>query len=511
MKNSRSKKRKSNNIMQENEDNKFQMWADSFHEGDWACSGIAKQVKNYGGTFTVEYLQGFIPHYSYELNDLIFSVTVFGNYDSWTPKPLKLDQLLAWGKPDLVLVSEASGEILLAVEETAATPTGNQALQRCERQFGSAMEGFPFWYLIAEYGIHSDGGTRRDSIWPTLMGLEIMNAFQIPSIVLHYADLANPEDYESGTGLQELFHMMTLALTNQSAGYPVLRNMQDAISKQIDAMESFIDDSWSNSLYAKPGMQSLDSIELSNTMCSEKTVKADFNFPTKPFLEWPRVDDLSQTLRETQNARPLIKKDPFAERLENAISSGQCYGIVKGSGSRPQKESSLNNWINEQNTRHSNWLNRQSDSRVENEFRLLLSDFPRSPTGRHVVTAPRILYLFDHFDKALELLKQSFPRLKDAKFSDSREPALVYISNSVKPGRIFGDPYTGQISAYAVSFGALAKKRKVIAYFPHQSIAQAADNMSNPNNKGLRIMAELTDLLVFGNGLTLNSKTFEIL
>ena len=57
-----------------------------------------------------------------------------------------------------------SREILFAVEETAATPTGNQAMQRCERQYGSARFRIPYWYLISEYGLHRDGGVRRDSI-----------------------------------------------------------------------------------------------------------------------------------------------------------------------------------------------------------------------------------------------------------------------------------------------------------------------------------------------------------
>jgi hypothetical protein len=80
----------------------------------------------------------------------------------------------------------------------------------------------------------------------------------------------------------------------------------------------------------------------------------------------------------------------------------------------------------------------------------------------------------------------------------------------VKPGRIFGDPYTGQISAYSVSFGALSKTRSIVAYFPHQSIAQAAQYLVNPNNKGLRILAELTDLLVFSGGYAIKTKSLEI-
>ena len=108
------------------------------------------------------------------------------------------------------------------------------------------------------------------------------------------------------------------------------------------------------------------------------------------------------------------------------------------------------------------------------------------------------------------MLGKAFPRLRQ-KIQVNNASALVYISNSVKPGRIFGDPYTGQISSYAVSFGALSHKRKVVCYFPHQSIAQAANNLHNPNNKGLRILRELTDLLVFGGGYAIKTKTLEVI
>jgi hypothetical protein len=124
------------------------------------------------------------------------------------------------------------------------------------------------------------------------------------------------------------------------------------------------------------------------------------------------------------------------------------------------------------------------------------------------------LYLYDKTSAVVTAIENAFPRLKEAELFSKEDldlPSLVYISNSMKPGRIFGDPYTGQLSAYSVSFGALSGSRKVIAYFPHQSVAQAAEYLVNPNNKGLRIMAQLTDVLLFGGGLAIKTKTLEIL
>ena len=32
----------------------FNLWADSFHEGEWACRNIAREIESQGGSFTYE-------------------------------------------------------------------------------------------------------------------------------------------------------------------------------------------------------------------------------------------------------------------------------------------------------------------------------------------------------------------------------------------------------------------------------------------------------------------------
>ena len=492
----------------------FYLWADSFHEGEWACRAIAGQIEELGGTYSVEYLQGFIPRFVFNLSGISFEVTVYGNYASWDPIPKAIAELLAWGKPDLVLINERSGQILLAVEETAATPTGNQALQRCERQFGAAREGIPFWYLISEFGVHSDGGVRRDSIWPTLMGLELMAATKVPSIVLHYSDASNPEDYSSGSGVGSLFKVLAQVLVNTTKEVDPLYGLAEEIEHQVQEMLDFVSDSWSNSLYLISDLSKLDVKAHAVELCS-KTSKRISGTTNKHqnFLKWPLARELSNVQKSEQQSRSLIKFDPLAVLLERDVANGQAYGIIKGSGSKPQQRSSLIAWINSQNSNHKAW--KKSSKNADKNFFLEIDSFPVSPSGaHHVITAPRILYLYDSTNIAQDAIMKAFPRLKGCNLFDESDfdlPALVYISNSVKPGRIFGDPYTGQLSAYSVSFGALSGSRKVIAYFPHQSIAQAAKYLSEPNNKGLRIMAELTDLLIFGGGIAINTKTLELI
>ena len=488
----------------------FNLWADSFHEGEWACRNIAREIENQGGSFQVQYDQGFIPAFSFKINNLEIRVQVYGNYGSWSPKPKALEDLLAWGKPDLVLINDRNDEILIAVEETAATPTGNQALQRCERQFGSAIEGFPFWYLISEFGLHSDGGVRRDSVWPSLMGLEIMTSLEIPSIVLHYSDLENPEDYESGKGMKSLFRIMMGVLINSTNGAEPMSGLEGELQSQIEEMTKFIDLTATNSLYFLPESESTKKADLTKKLCETGDLRSSHRKDRENYLNWPLARELTTLQQEEQSSRDLKKQDPFARELEKSIDKGQSYGIIRGSGSKPQKEDQMKTWISQQNSLQITW-EKEMDSKYEEAFRLHLKDFPKSPTGYHVITAPRILYLFDDFSKVINCLSRSFPDLNYKSLLHIDSPSLVYISNSVKPGRIFGDPYTGQIAAYATSFGALSKGRKVIAYFPHQSVAQAVNNFDNPSNKGLRIMKELTDYLVFGGGITLDMKTGEVL
>ena len=263
-------------------------------------------------------------------------------------------------------------------------------------------------------------------------------------------------------------------------------------------------------MYFLPESESTKKEDLTKKLCATGDLRSSHRKDRDNYLNWPLARELTTLQQEEQSSRDLKKQDPFARELEKSIDKGQSYGIIRGSGSKPQKEDQMKTWISQQNSLQMTW-EKDVDSKYEESFRLQLKDFPKSPTGYHVITAPRILYLFDDFSSVINCLSRSFPDLNYKSLLNIDSPSLVYISNSVKPGRIFGDPYTGQIAAYATSFGALSKGRKVIAYFPHQSVAQAVNNFDNPSNKGLRIMKELTDYLVFGGGITLDMKTGDVL
>jgi hypothetical protein len=346
------------------------------------------------------------------------------------------------------------------------------------------------------------------------MGLELMHGTQVPSIILHYSDADNPEDYSTGTGTTSLFKLLALVLRNCSNGLEPFANANGLIESQLQEMVSYVESNWSAGLYFVADVSHLNIAEEASRLCSTSRNPLQDNAGVRSsFLRWPLVSDLSSEQQRTQAPRPLLKRDVFAETLEADIGERKAYGPIKGSGSKPQRRKSLDLWIRQQNAKQSDWQTRSGHP--DSEFKLQLRDFPQSKSGlHHVITSQRILYLYDSTEDAEKAIWKSFRRLRNKRlFSDTERhsPALVYVSNSVKPGRIFGDPYTGQISAYSVSFGALSKARVVIAYFPHQSVAQAADELADQNNKGQRIMAELTDLLIFGGGLAIRAKHGELI
>lgn len=487
---------------------KIEMWADSFHEGNWACTNLAKlhdslEEKN---TTEIDYYKGFIPVYRFFVgNQCILEITVYGSYNSWSPIPKKVKELLSWGKPDFLAYCPLENKILFAVEETAAVPTGNQALQRCERLYGSARERIPFWYLLAEYGTHKDGRLRRDSIWPSIMAIKLSVFYKTPSITLHYSDKENPEGYDFGQGVNSLFKALTIILENFGKGLDTYTNIKDEIEAHYLDMIRFIESQSSNITGYIPGQHHFDDKTLPEKLASmalnlNDSRPDDFYREFPDFLQWPTVSEWQKKSGTKARSSQLIKYDKFAEGLEKSIDSGKCYILGTNTGSRPQKAPALSEWIEKQNSFYGK---ASLAPPVENYMEL--NDFPESKSGnRHVTTAKNIIYLFDRFSDVKKLIESSFERLSGrVPELDDDALALVYISNSVKPGRIFGDPFTGQISAYSSAFGKFDNpKRLIIAYFPHQSYTQIIDTKQRKvNNKGLVLLREMCDLIIFSGGV----------
>lgn len=144
-----------------------------------------------------------------------------------------------------------------------------------------------------------------------------------------------------------------------------------------------------------------------------------------------------------------------------------------------------------------------------------ITDFPKTENGNiHVTTSKNIVYLYDKWVDLKNAIESAYPRLRGKLTNIPDEiPVFLYLSNSLKPGRLFGDPYTGQLSCYSTCFGKFDQKpRAVVVYFPHQAYTQAFDSHGKVvKNKGTTLYSELTDYIIFNAGVAVSLKNEEVL
>lgn len=482
----------------------LEFWADSFHEGNWACESLKEHLK----FESVEFLQGFIPRSRFRVSDgELLEITVLGSYKSWTLVPQKIKDLLDWGKPDLVIYDPVREVIVAAAEETAAVPTGNQALQRCERIYGSARNGIPFWYLLPEYGLHIDQGERRDSIWPTIFALKLTLYYGIPSVVLHYAEHGKPEAYDAGTGMRRLFESLAFQLEIY-LGFHKPSDFLPNLTEQYGTMLAFVKSQWPEMTRFLPGEELLEN-PLTAQRLAARAIGGEIPKALGSFLVWKNLDEVPDYVREITRPQSLIKADPFLSRVEQQVGVS-CYTLSNNTGSRPQPPREVAACIEQQ----SRMARSYGTLRPAAVFSLRLDDFPKSPGGgRHLTTAKNVIYLFDSWKSLFDCLVYAYPRLGALRAKvPANRPALLYVSNSIKPGRIFGDPFTGQLAAYSFVFGKDASApRTVVAYYPHQVYTQLFNANGFNKNKGITLMRDAADYAIFHGGVAVNMKTGEVI
>ena len=493
-----------------------EIWADSFHEGVWCCDNICQYLIQRGYTFQLSFANGFIPTYKvFESGVQIAVLYVYGSYKSWTPMPKAIKKLIEWGKPDFIAYDPDTDEIWFAVEETAAVPTGNQAMQRCERQYGSARAMIPYWYFVSEFGEHVDGGVRRDNIWPSIAAMKLTLTKKIPSIVLHYSDIDSVEDYNSGNGLALLFDTLSRIIENMVHNKPKFDGIKNLIAQQYASMIDFLLSQWTNVIEFLPTENLLKDPNTSIALA-----EAALNLPNSTnsiikdkLLVWPLTSGVPRDILQEQHGKDLIKFDALSELLENDVTSHKCYILSNNAGSgKPPKFEKIKEWVGQQQRLAS----RSKRLTPPAPFVMKPGDFPITDSGnRHITTSKNIVYLYDHWSDLRDSIEKAYPRLK-GKFANKIQddsPVFLYLSNSLKPGRLFGDPFTGQLSCFSTAFGKFDKtQRKVIMYFPHQVYTQAFNSSWNvEKNKGTTLFSELTDYIIFNAGVAVSLSKGEIL
>lgn len=495
---------------------KVEIWADSFHEGVWCCDNICNYLGKRGLRSVCSFANGFIPVYEiFESNNQIAELIVYGSYKSWNPMPKVIKNLIDWGKPDFVAYDPDGDEIWFAVEETAAVPTGNQAMQRCERQYGSARAKIPYWYFLSEYGEHVDGGVRRDNIWPTIAATKLTLTKKIPSIVLHYSDIDSVEDYNSGKGLDLLFDTLSRIIDNKVHGRDRFYGAKELIAQQYSLMIEFLLSQWQNVIEFLPTASLLKDPQtpfaLANAALDELDVES--RAIVKDLLVWPLTPGVPRDLLLAQQGKELIKYDALSEQLENDVTKHKCYILSNNASSgRPPEFDAIKKWVEQQKI----LALRGKPLAPPAPFVMKPTDFPPTKNGkRHITTAKNIVYLYDKWSDLRTSIEIAYPRLigKFGEMIPDDAPIFLYLSNSLKPGRLFGDPFTGQLSAYSTAFGKFDKtQRRVIMYFPHQVYTQAFNKKWEvEKNKGTTLFSELTDYIIFNAGVAVSLNKNEII
>lgn len=495
----------------------IEIWADSFHEGVWCCDNLCCRLSLLGYVYDIKFKNGFIPEYIISLdNEVVLNITVYGSYRSWNPVPDKIDELIDWGKPDFVAYSPEDDRILFAVEETAAVPTGNQATQRCERQYGSARFHLPYWYFISEYGEHIDGGVRRDSIWPTIAAIKLTRIMKSPCIVLHYSDADNVEDYNSGNGLALLFEALSAIIDNYVNGLPDLYGTREILARHYTEMISFVLSQWENVIEFLPSEVQLQHPSTAYDLADVAlgTSDKEINDRVKQLLVWPLVSGVPSEIIASQVGKDLLKYDHLSQLLEDDITTHKCYILsANASSGKPPRPSEVENWVQQQSDlaiRGNRLLS------IPAPFVMKASDFPFTESGnKHITTSKNVVYLYDKWSDLKRAIMEAYPRLKGRieDVMDTDAPVFLYKSCTVKPGRLFGDPFTGQLSAFSTAFGEFdTPKRHVIVYFPHQVYTQAfTSDWQIAKNKGTTLYTELVDYIIFNAGVMVSLKTGEII
>ena len=475
----------------------IEIWADSFHEGQWVAEELCKRFSD----GNLEYDRGFIPLFESEVAGQNVRIIVRGDYRAWDPVPVKITEILKFGKPDFIIYGRAKDEVIFVGEETAAVPTGNQSLQRCERMIGACLQAkpAPMAYLLPEYGLHKDGGIRRASIWPYMLGLKLSSQYKTISLLLTFGDEGHPEDYSVGPGPGLMFDLaQSYVLEYIDEANEEWQTIRRECLTQIDKdMRQFILDRAPEMLKVSPKFGPADS----------------GNFE----LEWPLAPEVKN---ENAFATPdLVREDNFLSAVYDIVEKKRAYTLVPGSGSKPQSKARLESYAKW----HVDGVKSHPNQPVGYAgYKADISQFPETDSGNfHLTSSSDITFMIDDGADLSKAYKTAFPSRPDTASESlnrmvSAKPTFLYTSASMKAGRVFGDPYAGQLSCFTklLAYGDDDRKtRIVVAYFPLQSYAifpPTTLDSWEAVSKGLNLYVRMVDVIICEGGVLVFPASREI-
>jgi hypothetical protein len=315
-----------------------------------------------------------------------------------------------------------------------------------------------------------------------------------------------------GSGVNLLFTSLFGILANHVQGNKPLHNLESVLEKQYQEMLKFVLSQWQNIIDFLPSEKVLSDPKTAKYLAEIATGNDANASKISNLLVWPTISGVPKNVQAGWTGKELLKYDPLCYLMEKDISNGKAYYLSDNAGSgKPPSTTQLTTWIFQQ----SQLFKKTKGLNPPVAFKMKLSDFPDTGTGtgrRHLTTAKNIVYLYDSWNTYVDTVIKAYPRLANHLKKKAKDmPVFVYVSNSIKPGRLFGDPFTGQLAAYSTAFGKFdATPRMVVAYFPHQVHVQAIQNGKASDNKGMTLMTELTDYILFYGGVAVKLSSKEV-
>lgn len=481
----------------------IEVWADSFKEGEFILEQIKKTFQN----GKIVYEHGFLPTLEILIDSKKIKFIVYGYYSSWTDIPIKISNLLEFGKPDGIIYEPIMDKIILAYEETAAVPTGNQSQQRLERVWYSAKESIPFVYLLGKYGLHKDGKIRTTSIWPSYLALKLSSQYCVPSLTLLYGSKKQPENYNIGNSLKNIQAIIQYYLVKEITNKSKRNELEKILVDIFKNMSSFIAIQYKEIVEYLPAAQLLTKNEL-HVYLAKRSV-TNFTPKYSQNFEWKNP---SLIQKPTKTSFDLLIK-----QIDNLVSSGSAWWPIKGATVRTETLSKVKEWTAKQ-MKHKNTV--ESNSKLSRNTSIDPNNFPDQNSKKAITTTSRILTLIESTKDFLTALEKAYganSKKLAASILNTKIPSVLYVSSSIHSnGRAFkGDPFTGQISAYSRIFpvGINGKKeRNMIAYYPNQLYSQFFDTkLQKLSNKGVKSLESNVDLIISRGGIMIDPKKWELL
>ena len=481
----------------------LEVWADSFKEGEFILSQINQAFSGNG----IKYEYGFVPVLTIDVNSTKIKFVVYGYYTSWKNIPEKISELLLFGKSDAIIYDPKDDKIIFVYEETAATPTGNQALQRLERTWYSAYQRVPFVYLVGKHGLHKDGGIRTNSIWPSYLCLKLSTQYKIPSLALLYGSKTEPENYDIGNSIEYLRSIIEWYIREHLELKPKQETLQKLLESIYKEMCIFIKQQHKEISEDLAGKTLLEDNRLSKYIVN-RALQTDNDEQFSNEFKWHLTSKQQSTNKQSF--------DKFIKEIDKLIENRKAWWPMKGTTNRTEPYKKIKLWIDEQ-TSHKNKTELKTKTKKSTSIKL--DQFPDQNGKKLITTTTSILTLIDSTCDFLDCIEKSFgvdSRKAVDTIIDTKIPTALYVTSSIiSSGRAFkGDPFTGQSTAYSRIFSIglnNEKERNMVAYYPNQLYSQFfSKKLEKLENKGTRCMQANFHVIIARDGIIIDPKNWSL-